>query len=162
MDSGASGPVAAMRPARLPGTRSKPFKFESTPPTFNPNPHEPWLLETRRFSWPDSSGRIYLAFRMQAHTMVTIRPTSLTVLIIPQPKSTNGLNDLLQYLPAVCWLPGWLMREAVVRPRQGCYSARKFDPSESSDIKSLACRSASNPRAEQHRNGTSEPYEPDC
>ena len=32
----------------------------------------------------------------------------------------------------------------------GCYSARKFDPSESSDIKGLACRSASNPRAAQH------------
>ena len=30
-----------------------------------------------------------------------------------------------------------------------CYSARKFDPTEACDIKSLACRSASNPRAEQ-------------
>ena len=51
----------------------------------------------------------------------------------------------------------WTVRQGTV-----CYSARKFDPSESSDIKGLACRSASNHRAEQHRNGTSEPYEPDC
>ena len=97
MDSGASGPVAAMPPCSTAGERTKPFKFESTPPTFDPKPHEPWLLEIRRFSWSDSSDRIYEAFRMQAHTMVTIRSTSLTVLIIPQPKSTNDLNDLVQW-----------------------------------------------------------------
>ena len=39
-----------------------------------------------------------------------------------------------------------------------CYSARKFDPTESRDIKGLACRSASNPHAEQHRGGLPRRY----